>query len=556
MALTNFYTGLARALAPFMGLAAANELYTDKALAATGDAVFASDLTVARQTALERGLDKGDGASRNFIVAEREAALPWLQRAADLIGSTPYQNTRAFRRKVVDAIVGEGVYVIARGASYGSNPADSDKGVYRRLTKDYNGQTNEARVFNETVIAKITKTVISGAGATSTEVTFIGGSAEGSNINVLKGSGVSVPRTQAGLTGCVNNNPTLGGNADTDNGDTITDSDSAGDQTSGGITSWGQTRTSGLTVVVDTSKVYGNQDYGIKVGVASKTLTLEQDMEGLGLEAEVPVAVMAPVNNDNGWEGSVTIHTADKSQQWVHGDLTHSTWNKLILDMDEDLYPINWDNTTYNKFKLVVANGAGTGSNTITLGGFYAAKMFQLVPGGPWYVVWEYQTPSQQDDTASFGADSVIETRGLATHWLKMFPDGPSLPISGSTEWAPQAPTAQPEIVVRRNGSNIADGGSVALGSVASGVHSATLRIYNTGYTTLAIGVPTQGSVTNATLTSAGISQPRGIEPGHYYDLKLEVTDGGAGAFSCEVVIGNNDANEAPFNVTISGTAT
>ena len=557
MALTNFYTGFARAAAPFIDQRAAAELFSDEAAAATADATFASDLTVPRQKDLETALDAGASDLRSFVVRGRAAALPWMKRAADLVGSTPFRNDAAFRRKLVDAIVAENVYVQSQGVAFGANPSDSATGVYRRLTKDKNNQTIENAAFNETIKIKVEKTVISGAGATQTQVSFSGGSNEGTTTILRKGSGVNVLRTLAGVAGCVNTNPTLGGNADVDDGDAITDSDSAGDQTSGGITGWGQTRTAGLTVVVDTAKVYGNQDYGIEIGVASKMLTLEQDMEGLGLEADVPVGTMVAVNRTGAWAGTITAYNANKSQAWTEADLVSAdTWYRLIMDMDSDLYPSNWNNTSYNKFKLTVANGAGAGSNTLTLGGFYVAKMFQLVRGGPWFVCREYQTAAQQDATTTFGADSVTEIRGLQSIWCSYYPDGPSLPISGSTEWVPAAPTAQPEMAVTRSGAAVADGGTVALGSVASGAHNVTLRIYNFGYTALAIGVPTQGAVSNATVTSFGISQPRAILPGDYYDLVVQVTDGGAGAFSAEVIIGNNDASEAPYNVTISGTAT
>lgn len=554
MALTNFATGFARAIAPFLGVRAANELFEDEAVAGTRDAVFASDLSLRRQDEFAAALEGESSALARYVARERAAVIPWLKRAADLIGSTPFQDTRAFRVKLVDALIAENYYVLPRGKTYGANPSDTDAGIYRRLTVDKNGQSSENQVFNETIKVTVRKTVISGAGATQTEVEFQGGSREGETPTELKGSGVLVTRTLAGVAGCVNNNPTLGGNADTDNGDNITDSDSAGDQASGGIEGWGQTRSGAPTVKVDTSKVYGNQDYGIKVGVASGVLTLEQDMEGLGLEADVPVGVMVPVNNDNGWQGSVAIHTADKSQSWVHGDLTHSTWNKLILDFDSDLFPINWDNTTYNKFKLVVTNGAGAGANTITIGGFYACKMFQLMPGGPWYVCWEYQTAAQQDDSVSFGADSVAETRGIQTHWCRMYPTGPSLPVTGSTEIVPTAPSVAAEIAITRNGTDVADGGTIALGGT-TGAQTVTLRVRNTGYTALAIGVPTQGAVSNATITSFGFGAPRAILPGHYFDVAIEVTPGGAGAYSAEVIITNNDGSESTFNITITGTA-
>lgn len=556
MALTNFYTGAGRAMAPFLDLRAAAELLDDEALAATADATFGTDLSLQRQKDLETALEGAAADSRKFVERARAAMLPWLKRAADLIGSAPFRNDAAFRQQLVDEIISEDVYVHPRGVTYGANPSDTDAGIYRRLTVDKNGQTIENAVYNEIIAVKVTKTVISGAGATQTQVEFRGGSADGATVIDLKGSGAKVTRTLAGVSGCVNNNPTLGGNADVDDGDDITDSDSAGDQTSGGITSWGQTRTAGLTVKVDTTKVYGNQDYGIELGVASKTLTLEQDMEGLALERGIPVGIMVPVNRTGAWEGTITAYHANKNQAWTHSDLASAdVWYKLIVDFDSDLYPENWDNTSYNKFKLVVANGAGAGANTITLGGFYVAKMFQLVRGGCWYVCWEYQTAAQQDDEVSFGADSVTETRGVATLWAAMYPEGPSLPSTVSTtEWAPVAPTNQPEIAVTRNGTNIADGGTIALGGT-TGAQTVTLRVRNTGYTALALGVPTEGATTNASVTSFGFGAPRAVLPGDYFDVAVEVTPAGAGAYSAEVIIGNNDASEHPFNVTITGTA-
>lgn len=96
-------------------------------------------------------------------------------------------------------------------------------------------------------------------------------------------------------------------------------------------------------------------------------------------------------------------------------------------------------------------------------------------------------------------------------------------------------------------------GGTFALGAVATGAHSVDVLITNTGNRPAGIGIPTQGATTNATLTGAGTASPLMLLPGQSTTITVQVTDGGAGAFSCEIDFLWNEGGTD--TITITGTA-
>jgi hypothetical protein len=118
-------------------------------------------------------------------------------------------------------------------------------------------------------------------------------------------------------------------------------------------------------------------------------------------------------------------------------------------------------------------------------------------------------------------------------------------------------PTLEPEIAVEVGGSNLADGGTDALGTVSVSLQVRTYTIRNTGNSPLAINLPVAapGSQTNCTASIATQPAKSVLLPLETTTLVVNVTPSGAGAFSCTVSFENNDSDEDPFNWTISGTA-
>lgn len=126
---------------------------------------------------------------------------------------------------------------------------------------------------------------------------------------------------------------------------------------------------------------------------------------------------------------------------------------------------------------------------------------------------------------------------------------------SSPTDWVD--PTVAAEIGITNEGSNIADGGTIALGTVATGAHVVTLVIANTGLLPLAVQIPTSGTDTNITSVTFIPTVPVVVLPGESYTLAVRVTDAGAGAFSTLITIINSDPDaEGTYTITISGTAT
>ena len=117
---------------------------------------------------------------------------------------------------------------------------------------------------------------------------------------------------------------------------------------------------------------------------------------------------------------------------------------------------------------------------------------------------------------------------------------------------------ASPEIVVQRPAATtIADGGTDAQGSVAAAEQqSLTYTIANPGNATLTISAtPTGSAASNVTVDS--ISAP-GLSLGASATTTFTVlyTPTLAGAFSFELDIVSNDADEANYDILVSGTAT
>lgn len=117
--------------------------------------------------------------------------------------------------------------------------------------------------------------------------------------------------------------------------------------------------------------------------------------------------------------------------------------------------------------------------------------------------------------------------------------------------------TAAPEMNVARGATSVADGSTDALGSAAvSQATTVTYTITNAGSANLTITTPvTISGQTNCTVSVT--TQPgTSVAAAGTTTLVLSVTPTAAGAFSFNVSITNNDANENPYNWTVSGTGT
>ncbi|MGE0614099.1 MAG: PA14 domain-containing protein [Bacteriovoracia bacterium] len=119
----------------------------------------------------------------------------------------------------------------------------------------------------------------------------------------------------------------------------------------------------------------------------------------------------------------------------------------------------------------------------------------------------------------------------------------------------PPPPAAAPEVTVTLNGVNITDGQSAAIdfGSVAQNASGPTrvFQVKNDGNATLTLGtvnVPAGYALTEALSTS--------LAPGASDTFSVRLNTGAAGSFSGSVSFTNNDANESPFNFSVTGMVT
>ena len=121
--------------------------------------------------------------------------------------------------------------------------------------------------------------------------------------------------------------------------------------------------------------------------------------------------------------------------------------------------------------------------------------------------------------------------------------------------------TGAPEIAVAETGEGqgaIADGGTLAQGTQTAGsALTLTFTVTNSGTRDLTLATATSASPTNVTVNS--ISAPASTTVtggGTTTTFTVQYSPTIAGGFSFDVSFTNNDADENPYNFTVSGTAT
>ncbi|WP_073013980.1 choice-of-anchor D domain-containing protein [Roseibium suaedae] len=121
--------------------------------------------------------------------------------------------------------------------------------------------------------------------------------------------------------------------------------------------------------------------------------------------------------------------------------------------------------------------------------------------------------------------------------------------------------TGSPEIAVAETGQGqggVADGGTLSQGSQAAGsALTLTFTLTNSGTDDLTIATATSNSLTNVTVNSISAPASTSLSPsGGTTTFTVQYTPTVAGAFSFNLSFVNDDADENPYNFTISGTAT
>lgn len=469
------------------------------------------------------------------------------EAGSDIInGQTVEDWPRLFRDINADLLGGTPDYVDDRDVTFAADPAAADVGIFRRLKVDVNGQPIEDGFHNQTktvrVISKPTRyrsiARIEGMSAeVGDELDYRGGRPRTADIEAVNDA-----KTPEGIT-----NPYL-------IPDTLTDEAAVST-----ISGWTITLTGTPTVACEltAANLWRGRTHALRI--------TGDNTEAIQIQQVIPASVFAnpyrpwdigvAIKLESGWEGDIELKLGGKTlATFDETDLTAGSYVMLFPDLDAENYPVNFDETGAD-FHFKVTNSKNN-TQSIWVAAILPQKMVQHE--GIWYSHYSHTGEPDVDETASFADTSTFVGKVQdVICWLyhDIAPGDAHLPTSGATTISD--PTYTPEIGITRSGSNVADGGTIALGSVASGAHNVTLVIANTGTGPLAVGVPVNnGGATNASLTSAGITVPQAVEPGDTLSITVQVTDGGAGAFSLTVRIDNNDASEGTYEITISGTAT
>ncbi|MDV4167601.1 choice-of-anchor D domain-containing protein [Rhodovulum sp. FJ3] len=179
----------------------------------------------------------------------------------------------------------------------------------------------------------------------------------------------------------------------------------------------------------------------------------------------------------------------------------------------------NESNVTVDAISLASATVAPSGSTTLDV---------TYTPTAPGLFTFDLDIVSDDPDEATFD----IGVSGSAT-------GTPEIGLSGSI------------------GGAVADGGTLAQGSqVAAGAVAVTFTVENTGTGTLTLSTATSSGASNVTVNSISAPASTTVAPSGTTTFTVNYTPTLAGAFSFDLSMVNDDSDENPYNVTVSGDAT
>ena len=462
-------------------------------------------------------------------------------------GQTVRDWPRLFRELNADLLGGTPDYVDDRDVTFAADPAASAKGIFRRLTQDVNGQPIEDGYHNQTKTARIVSKparyrsvcVVEGVSRAIQDALDCRAGRPAVSAQI---EAVNDAKAPAGIT-----NPYLIPDDLTDEADVAT------------ISGWTITLSGTPTVKceITAANLWRGRTHAIRItGDNTEAIQIQQTIPAsVFSDPYRPWDIGVVIKLESGWEGDIELKLGAKTlAAFDETNLTAGSYVMLFPDLDDENFPVNFDEANAD-FHFKVTNSKNN-TQSIWVAAILPQQMTQHE--GVYYSHYSHTSEPELDDTVTWAdsctsAGMIQETLSFLYH--DVAPGNAHFPTSGTTTVAD--PTYTPEIGITRSGSNVADGGTIALGSVASGAHSVTLVIANTGSGALAVGLPVDnGGATNATLTDDGMTVPQAVEPGDTLTIIVEVTDGGAGAFSLTIRIDNNDASEGTYEITISGTAT
>lgn len=454
---------------------------------------------------------------------------------------------------ISDDIVTATEKIASRGISAASDPAPADGLLLRRLTVDHRGQNIEGGIHCETVTAEVKQTGLTGQGPRQALVLIYGEEAADDSLDYQTGGTAHLADIELELynevkiSGAVqNSNFTVSGAPS--NGDAVTSSN---------LASWKLSNVENTpTVVYRNTDNWRSTTGGVAVSTNVTTKRFEQSLilpppVNGGESAYVPIDILCVVYWDGTWAGKVREYWGSRSEEFSSGAFSGAGFKYLLPTQDKYLYPVNFT-TTSPVIGIEVETDSASGELVVR----HLDLQRRVRRQGYWYCAWSHTNDPAEGVTKTW-ADTVTFTRGIQDILQMLYGQASwaYLPTSGAGPLLAFASRA-PEIGVTRNGSNVADGGTVALGSVATGAHAVTFVFANTGNAPLALVEPTNGSNTNISSVTTDMGGPIVVPANDTRTIVVTVTDAGAGAFSTTIDFTNNDASESTYAITISGTAT
>lgn len=241
-----------------------------------------------------------------------------------------------FRKRMV----ADNEYINPRNAVPAADPAAGNGLLLRRLTVDHTGQAIEGGKHGETVTAEVVLNPLLGAGVGTAQVVLKGedgpedeldyqnkgtSRAHDVTLTLVGDSNVgAVPNSVFNVSGA----PTAGTTVDSTN-----------------LADWTRTDVAGTaTVTYQTSSPWRNRSGYLQIGGLNTTIRYSQLLVlPQGATPYTPSSPLLVVRPDANWTGSVKLKQGDTEQTWAHGALTAGQFNYLQLDLDSDLYPVNYD---------------------------------------------------------------------------------------------------------------------------------------------------------------------------------------------------------------------
>lgn len=447
-------------------------------------------------------------------------------------------------REQMDA---DGDFITDRGISPASDPSPGSGILVERLTVDHFGQAIGGGIHSETVRGEIILNTLVGAGQGRAQLLLTGESAQedeldyrdrgtAQNANVtLDFVGDTNPGDVPNSVFAVSGNPAHGATVSSTN-----------------LASWTQSDQTGTPVTTfTTTSPWRNLPGGINISGNGTVKRYQQSLIlGNGAGALRPVSTLLVARPSAGFTGSIAITVGSLTRTFNHGDMTLAAVNYLRFLLNENRYPVNFDNgASVIRVDVTVTTGS------VDL--FYYDVQNMTARQGYWYAAWNHTADPVAQATVTWA--DVCTYDGITADTIAVaFDQAPFayLPTSGSNPITDAQ--FDGDLEISRGGAVIADGGSDTLGSIGAAptVSVKTYRIRNRGAGLMAVAPVAISGETGCTVANLGFSSPIALQPGEFVDCDIEFTVGGAGSFDADLSWANSDPTENPYNFNAAGTAT